>query len=38
MFKVPSQQLQATLTTDTLELYILRTRMKMRAKSFSISF
>ena len=34
MFKVPSQQLQGTLTTDTLQFYILWTWIKMHAKSF----
>ena len=34
MFKVPSQQLQGALTTDTLQFYILWTWIKMHAKSF----
>ena len=31
MFKVPSLQLRGILTADTLQFYILRTWIKMRA-------
>ena len=34
IFKVPSQQLRGTLTTDTLQSFILQTWINMLAKSF----